>query len=145
LTVPVVEAIGSVYLTPVPPTEGETLRMTSDPDGVTDDWLARKSTQTGLGGVVTTQDFGRFAADCTRTLVWNRQVLDRDVIRQLDAWYGSPGSTLRYLDGEDNDWTVEIMAVVPERVFGQPRLYTCRLVLHVLAMTTLRGEGYLGP
>jgi hypothetical protein len=140
-------AIGTSYLTPIAPTLGNALQLTTDPDGVVDEWPARKSIQAGIGGSSTTQDFGRYAIDCRRTLTWsgNGQMLDRDAVVQLDAWLADPGGTFRYQDGEDNDWTVEIMALAPERIFGMPRHYKCRLELHVLSMLMLRGDPYLGP
>lgn len=134
----------SVTLTPVSP-DGPPLQLTTDPQ-VKTAWKPRKATEAGLGGAVTTWDFGQVAKDCIRTLTWagKGQWLDRDAVAQLRTWLGVAGSTYRYQDDEGNDWTVEILAFDADREFKMPRSYTATLELHVLAMDALLGTVYTG-
>jgi hypothetical protein len=125
---------------------GTALVMRTDP-AVTRHWEPRKVVTPELGGGSTTLDWGMYAVDCLIELAWRGtgQWLDLDDVRQLVKWRAAQGSTYRFQDaGEGDDFVVEILSFDEVRAFGQPRLYTAALWLHVLTMTTLLGQPYTG-
>lgn len=143
MTIP---SYGTIVLTPIGanPLPGA-LTVTTDPDGYARTWPKRRSEHPGLEGTLTTQDFGRFARDCTLRLSWSTsQPLNKTAVQQLKTWEGQASSAYRLQDGEGNDWTVELVGFEERRIFGQPDLYYGTLDLRVLTMALYLGQPYTG-
>lgn len=145
---PAIPARGQVYLTSN--TEGERLRMTTDPE-VSWTWNARTRVIVGLSDGVragnTTQQWGKFASDAVIELRWNgeSQVLDVSVIDAFSRWEARLGETLRLEDlTVGDDLTVEYLGGDLIRKFGQPRLWYGNVRLHVLSIQYDHGLPYTG-
>jgi hypothetical protein len=133
----IVDAIGSIVLGGV--------RLTTDPQKYRPPRRPKRAAVLpGIQGTVTIQDFGRFAKDATFVLQGSGgQGLATDVIDAIDALADAVGLVTSFSDWLGTEGQVWIEAFDYE--LNAPwQLYDYTLTLRVVALTTLRGNGYLG-
>jgi len=134
---------GTVILTALG-TLGRSVTLTTDPTSYGFVWPKRQAKYRGLGGSVTTQEFGKHARDAVIHLESGTQWLNVDVVRDMDWNDALRGEAWRLQDSEGNDCTVRIETWSPVKARGMPELYEYTLDLEILAIAVLRGQDYTG-
>jgi hypothetical protein len=116
------------------------------------EWDKRAQVQKGVGGVVTIQDFGAYAADnVLRMQSGDSRPMEESVVASLHAKYRTKSATYTLTDWIGNTFTVFILkfSVEPIRkgrdsIGNIVSLYKYQMECQVLAIVNLFGSGYGG-
>lgn len=131
--------LGKVYLgTKVLNAFPAAAQFDNDPK-IAREWPLRRAVMENIGGGVTHQDFGRYAADLRLTLTSDGNFISQENKAYLDTLAGVRGAEYDYQDYMGIEATVVILEWSPMPTFigDRPRgvMYEYQLVLQVLEMT----------
>lgn len=143
-----IRVMGKVYLGALDPYAEflDTARFTTDPK-IERAWPPRRARLPGVGGSVTQQDFGRFAADMRLTLTSDGNWINAEFKAYLDALCFQRNQTYDYKDYQGIEATVVIADFAPRPTFirdGESVLWEYALVLDVTELSTLDFATYSG-
>ena len=121
-------------------------QFTTDPQ-IDRDWPHRRVAMENIGGGVTHQDFGKYAADLRLTLVSNKNYITHEFKSYVDGLDAVRGAVYDYKDYQGIEAEVVIMEWQTKPTFikdGLGVLYEYQLVLQVLDLSKLDFEDYSG-